>query len=66
MAPSLWDNDTRETHDVARERKVEIQSKGICRASGKVYEKLMPESGKNLARRVKEIAVKRVARPRSK
>ena len=34
--------------------------------SGKVYEKLMPESGKNLARRVKEIAVKRVARPRSK
>ena len=41
MAPSLWDNDTRETHDVARERKVEIQSKGICRASGKVYEKLL-------------------------
>ena len=35
-------------------------------AAGKVYEKLMPESGKNLARRVKEIAVKRVARPSAK
>ena len=33
---------------------------------GEVYEKLMLESGKNVARRVKEIAVKRVARPRSK
>ncbi len=34
--------------------------------SGKVYEKLMPESGKNVVRRVKEIAVKRVSRPRGK
>ncbi|HIQ86703.1 MAG TPA: FAD-dependent oxidoreductase [Candidatus Scatomorpha gallistercoris] len=38
----------------------------VTDSSGKAYEKLMPESGKNLARRVKEIAVKRVARPRSK
>ena len=45
---------------------MEIQSLGMCRADGKVYEKLMPESGKNLARRVKEIAVKRVARPSAK
>ena len=38
----------------------------VTDSSGKVYEKLMPESGKNVVRRVKEIAVKRVSRPRSK
>ena len=33
---------------------------------GKVYEKLMPESGKNVVRRVKEIAVKRISRPHNR
>ena len=38
----------------------------VTDSAGKVYEKLMPESGKNAVRRVKEIAVKRVSRPGTK
>lgn len=40
-----------------------IKLKRVTDASGEKYEKLLIESGKNVAKRIKDIAVRKISRP---